>query len=54
MMKTVAVKIVILMLMASALSGCLLIPVNDGYSGDGDDRGREHHRDRHDDRGGRR
>jgi hypothetical protein len=56
MKKTLLVKMAIMALTISALSGCLLVPVDDGYDrGDyhGRDRGGHHgdHRDHQDDRG---
>lgn len=50
MKKTLLVGMAILMLVASTLSGCLLVPVDDGYRGDNHrDRDRGVHRgERHD------
>ncbi|MDD2310516.1 MAG: hypothetical protein PHH91_13125 [Desulfuromonadaceae bacterium] len=39
MKKSLLVGMAILMLVASMLSGCLLVPVDDGYRGDNHHRG---------------
>jgi hypothetical protein len=47
MKKPLLVGMAILMLVASTLTGCLMVPVDDGYRGDNHHRG-GHDGDRHD------
>jgi len=47
MKKSLLVGMAILMLIASTLSGCLLVPVDDGYRGENHHRG-GHGGERHD------